>query len=174
MDGARSNVRRRLATLVGLALAASVLLAQSSSLATAKAQEIIEFDMMVGVPQAFTGATNPIRGINGGGIPWTLSSGKGEVRDGHLSVKVTGLVLAAGANAGRNPSATFRAIVSCLNSAAAIVNVATDAFPATVGLATEGGGDSDIEADVALPQPCIAPIVFVTSAGLSWFATTGG
>jgi hypothetical protein len=27
---------------------------------------------------------------------------------------------------------------------------------------------------VALAQPCIAPIVFVTSAGGAWFASTGG
>ena len=31
--------------------------------------KIIEFDTMVGLPQAFTGTQNPIRGINGGGLP---------------------------------------------------------------------------------------------------------
>jgi hypothetical protein len=37
--------------------------------ATAKEPKILEFDTMVGLPQAFTGTQNPIRGVNGGG-PW--------------------------------------------------------------------------------------------------------
>ncbi len=42
--------------------------------AAAKDPKILEFDTMVGLPPAFTGAQNPIRGINGGGLPWTLTS----------------------------------------------------------------------------------------------------
>ena len=72
-----------------------------------------------------------------------------------------------------NPSANFRAMVSCLNSTGAVVNFTTDQFPATTGLAS-AGGDSTIETDVTLAQPCFAPIVFVTNAGASWFAVTGG
>jgi len=49
----------------------------------------------------------------------------------------------------------------------------TGLFPATTGAAAEGGGNADIEADLVLPQPCIAPIVFVTSPTGAWFATTG-
>ena len=30
-----------------------------------------------------------------------------------------------------------------------------------------------IRAMVTLPQPCIAPIIFVTSPGQGWFAVTG-
>jgi hypothetical protein len=52
--------------------------------------------------------------------------------------------------------------------------VQTDPFPATTGPASTGGGNAKIEADLALADPCIAPIVFVTSAGGSWFASTGG
>ena len=33
---------------------------------------------------------------------------------------------------------------------------------------------ADLEADLNLPNPCIAPIVFVTSGTGSWFAATGG
>ena len=127
---------------------------------------------MVGVPQALTGATNPIRGINGGGIPWTLASARGELTtSGHLEIRVSGLVLASGANAGSNPSAVFRGLVSCLKADATIANVSTDAFPATTG---PGGGDAQIEQDLVLPQPCIAPVIFVTSNTGSWFASTGG
>jgi len=82
-------------------------------------------------------------------------------------------VLAAGANAGSNPSATFRGLVSCVNPDGTFSNVLTDPFPATTGPASAGGGNSEIEADVTLPASCIAPIVFVTSATGSWFASTG-
>lgn len=152
-----------------------VLLTGSVSSATAKESKILEFDTMVGIPQAFTGTQNPIRGINGGGLPWTLSSAKGELTvGGHLEIEVQGLVLAAGANAGSNPIASFRAIVSCLKSDASIQNITTDAFPATTGPATLGGGNAKIETNVDLPHPCIAPIIFVTSPGGAWFASTGG
>jgi hypothetical protein len=43
-------------------------------------------------------------------------------------------------------------------------NIPTDPFPATTGPATSGGGNAEIDAVVTLPSPCIAPIVFVTSA----------
>jgi hypothetical protein len=135
-----------------------------------KAPKILEFDTMVGVVPPFTGAANPIRGVNGGGITWLLTSGRGELKtDGHLEIQVRGLVLVT---TGLNPQANFRAIVSCLTpdaGVAATVNVVTGQFPATPQ------GDADIEADLTLPSPCIAPIVFVTNgAGTSWFASTGG
>jgi hypothetical protein len=133
---------------------------------------ILEWDTMVGVPTALTGSQAPIRGVNGGGVAWTLASGRGELSTaGHLEIVVDGLVLAS---TGSNPAATFRATVSCLAADGSVQNVQTATFPATTGLASAGGGDANIEADVGLPQPCIAPIVFVTSAGGSWFASTGG
>jgi hypothetical protein len=133
--------------------------------------KILEFDTMVGVDGPFRGAANNIRGVNGGGAPWRLTEAKGELRtDGRLEIRVRGLVLVS---TGLNPQANFRAIVSCLttdptNTVAATANVTTDQFPATTT------GDSDIEAVVTLPSPCIAPIVFVTNAaGTSWFSATG-
>ncbi len=163
----------RTALAVALALAA-VLIAGQLSQAQAKAPMILKFDTMVGIPQAFTGTQNPIRGINGGGLPWVISSGSGELKaNGELEVEVEGLVLAAGPNAGSNPISTFRAIVSCLKSDATVENLTTDAFPATTGPASSGGGNASIEANLTLPQPCIAPIVFVTSPGGAWFAATG-
>jgi hypothetical protein len=161
---------RSLSIAILLALLVGLLI--QSGLASAGTSNMLKADSMVGVPQALTGATNAIRGIPGGGIPWTLASGKVVLTtDGHLTVKVDGLVLASALS---NPSPTFRAIVSCLAADASVQNVQTATFPATTGLASAGGGDSKIEADVVLPQPCIAPIVFVTSAGGSWFASTGG
>jgi len=164
-------------TWVALALAltlAAVFAAGQFSQAQAKGPAILEFGTMVGIPQAFTGTQNPIRGVNGGGLPWMISEGHGELKaNGKLEIEVQGLVLAAGPNAGSNPIASFRAIVSCLKSDATVENVTTAAFPATTGPASAGGGDASIEASLTLPQPCIAPIVFVTSPGGAWFATTG-
>jgi hypothetical protein len=137
----------------------------------AKTSRLLAFDVMTGVPAAYTGATNPIRGINGGGVPWLIHSGRGTLTTGGaLKVEVEGLVVAS---SGSNPSSTFRAVVSCQNGAGGVTNVTTAAFPATTGLASAGGGNADIEAQVTLPTPCIAPIVFVTSPGGSWFASTG-
>ncbi|HEX6140236.1 MAG TPA: hypothetical protein VF013_07240 [Candidatus Limnocylindria bacterium] len=168
--------KRTLSLAVLLALLIGLVAFQSATLAKGPdTPQILEFKTMVGVPDAFTGAKAPIRGINGGGIPWMLTSAKGELSaTGHLEVKVVGLVLAAGANAGSNPIASFRATVSCLAADASVVNVQTGTFPATSGPATSGGGNAKIEADLSLPQPCIAPIVFVTSPTGSWFASTGG
>jgi hypothetical protein len=167
-------MRKLLPVILSLMLFLGTFFAGSISPVNAKEPKILEFDTMVGIPQAFTGTQNPIRGINGGGLPWTLTSAKGELKaSGRLEVKVEGLVLAAGANAGSNPISSFRAIVSCLASDGSVVNVTTNPFPATTGPASSGGGNAEIEATVALPQPCIAPIIFVTSPGSAWFAATG-
>ena len=80
--------------------------------------------------------------------------------------------------AGTNPVPNFKAIVSCMSKdattgAANTVNVSTDVFPA------DTAGNSMISDTVDLPQPCIAPIVFVTSPATTsvptgaWFAATG-
>jgi hypothetical protein len=152
-------------------LVLSTFFAGSVSTAAAKELKILEFDTMVGNPPAFIGATNPIRGINGGGASWTVGSASGELTvGGRLEIKVQGLVLAA---TGSNPSATFRGLVSCLKSDGSFQNILTDPFTATTGLASAGGGNATIEANLTLPQPCIAPIIFVTSGGGNWFAATG-
>jgi len=154
----------------------SAFFAGSASPAAAKEPKILEFDTMVGTTAGLTGAQSqvPLRGINGGGLPWMLTSAHGELTtSGKLEIEVQGLVLAAGTNTGSNPSAVFRGLVSCLRSDGSVQNILTDPFPATTGPASSGGGNAKIEAMVALPQPCIAPIVFVTNAGGSWFAVTG-
>jgi len=154
--------------------------------AQAKEPKLLEWDTMIGVPRAYIAARNaPIRGVNGGGLPWVLTSGVGELSaGGKLEINVKGLVfdpndpdVIARGLAGRNTVAQFRAIVSCQSvdaaGNAAVVNVTSDPFAATVGLAVDGGGNAKIETRLALPTPCIAPVVFVTSPTGSWFAATG-
>jgi hypothetical protein len=159
-------------TLLGVA--AATLLAP-----TALAREtLLEFDTMAPVIRAYTGSANAIRGVSGGGLPWVIGSGKGEVKaDGRIEVKVRGLVLAddpavPAARRLTNPIPSFRVVVSCLtvdsSGAAATANVTTGDFPATTS------GNAEIEAALDLPSPCIAPILFVTSSTGAWFAATGG
>jgi hypothetical protein len=162
-------------TVLAITLALSLLFMGSQfSQARAKESKILEFDTMVGVPPAFTGSQNPIRGINGGGLAWAIGSSHGELKaSGKLEIDVQGLVFAAGPNTGKNTVTNFKAIVSCLKSDGGVENVTSGLFPATQGLASEGGGNAKIEANLTLPQPCIAPIVFVTSPGGAWFAAIG-
>ena len=151
----------------------SAFFAGSATSATAKELKILEFDTMVGVPAALTrdASQAPLRGISGGGVPWVLTSAHGELKaSGKLEIEVQGLVLATTLS---NPAAVFRAIVSCVKSDGTFQNILTEAFPATTGLASAGGGNANIETMVALPQPCIAPIIFVTNNNGAWFATTG-
>ena len=162
-------MKKLVQVILATILISTFFLGGSVSRASATEPKILEFDTMVGNPPAFT--TNPIRGINGAGAPWTVGSASGELTvSGHLEITVQGLVLVA---TGSNPVASFRAIVSCLKSDGSPENLRTDPFPATTGPASSGGGNAKIETNVSLPQPCIAPIIFVTSPGGSWFAATG-
>jgi hypothetical protein len=114
---------------------------------------------------------NAIRGIPGGGVPWSIDKANGTLKEnGDLDVEVKGLIIIA---TGVNPFPTFRAVVSCqsiADGAAVTVNRVTAPFPATTT------GDAQFEGNVSLPSPCIAPVVFVT-AGTgdppAWFSATG-
>lgn len=149
------------------AAAALVLVCGSASAQSEKV--VIQFRSMAPVSGPFVGATNPIRGLGGGGIPWRIDEGRGELRrDGRLDIRVRGLVLATTL---ANPVAAFRGVVSCQIIAAdgtpGFLNVTTADFPATPS------GDADIEAMLELPTQCFAPIVFVTNSAGRWFAVTG-
>ena len=167
-------MKRLLTLLLGAVLAVGVIVQVSG--ASSSGGKVLEFDTMVGVSGPFVGSANPIRGVNGGGLPWQIAEGKGELAsDGRLEVEVQGLVLLNGppvppALRGTNPISAFRAIVSCLtivDGSPATANVATGPFPATAT------GDSEIEATVRLPSPCFAPIIFVGPSATTWFAVTG-
>ena len=156
-------------------LCASALCLQGVSFADDR-NKILEFDTMAAVIEPFTGSSNPIRNLNGGGLPWEIDEAQGELKEnGKLEIKVRGLVLARRSPVpdnlqGTNPIPMFRAIVSCRTiqmGVPAIQNVMTNTFPATVT------GDSKIEEMVSLPSPCFAPIIFVASPGGAWFAVTG-
>ena len=88
--------------------------------------------------------------------------------DGSLEVKVEGLVLAT---TGANPIAQLQGDRQLRgdrwDDAAVTTNVSTGLVPRHDDRGFEDRGHG------ALPDPCFAPIVFVTSPGGSWFAVTG-
>ncbi len=164
----------KIAVLAGALLFAGAPFAQSQQRPEADGWDgagltVLRFNRMVGNSGPFIGAQNPIRGVNAGGAPWTISGARGKVlTNGAVKVQVRHLVLT---DTGDNPVAMFKAIVSCLtpddSGGVTATNVSTALFPATPT------GDSDIDDIVDLPNTCFAPIVFVTSPGGSWFAVTG-
>ena len=159
-------MKKLLAILAAVVAVAAI--GVTGAVSSGDGRTVLKFDTMAPVVAPYTGPTNAIRGVPGGGVPWQIDSASGRLRaDGRLHVEVEGLVIVA---TGVNPVATFKAIVSCQSSEAGApttVNVSTDPVPATTS------GDAEIDAKVALPSPCFAPIVFVTSGGGNWFAVTG-
>jgi hypothetical protein len=147
--------------------------------ASADESKLLEFNSMIGLPRPYTGTANAIRGVPGGGLPWVIAFGKGKVSpEGKVDVKVKGLVFDPNDQAvidrglaGINTVPNFKVIISCLSKDAdgnpITVNVSTGLFPA------DSEGNAHIKDTVVLPQPCIAPILFVTSPGGAWFAATG-
>jgi hypothetical protein len=142
-----------------------------------KNKVILSFKTMYGVNGPFIGATNAIRGVEGDELPWIVKSAKGSLTSkGKLSIQVKGLVFPDAPGVpdelkGINDEPEFRAIVSCLTVDAGTVvesNMITEGFPANTK------GNSKIKAQVAIPQPCVAPIVFIVGADEElWFVTTG-
>jgi hypothetical protein len=89
----------------------------TAAVSSGDGRTVLKFDTMAPVVPPYTGVTNPIRGVNGGGVAWELESAQGRLRaDGRLDIDVEGLVVVS---SGVNPSPTFRGVVSCLSSNAA-------------------------------------------------------
>jgi hypothetical protein len=139
---------------------------------------IIGFQTMYGVDGPFVGSANSIRGIEGDELPWEVEkfARGGVTTDGRLFIVVRGLVFKDDPSVppelrGKNDEENFRGAVSCLTESdetVRTVNVITQGFPANEK------GDSNINAKVELPNPCVAPIVFVLAGSEDkWFAVTG-
>jgi hypothetical protein len=140
---------------------------------------IMKFDTLTSVAGLAEGPASTVRGIPGGGLPWVVETGSGSLsRDGHLQVRIRGLVLASDPPVprslrGRNPFPAFRVVVSCLSigpdGTAVISNVSTGDFEAN------SCGNSDIDARLTPPPHCTEPILLVTGpSGVDrWLAVTG-
>jgi hypothetical protein len=140
---------------------------------------IMKFDALTPVAGPYAGSAHAIRGVAGAGLPWAVEAGSGSLsHDDHLLLRIRGLVLAGDplvprSLRGTNPFPAFRVVVSCLSigpdGSAIVRNVSTGDFEAN------SRGNSDIDARLSLPRPCIAPIVLVTgpSGVEGWLAVTG-
>ena len=104
-------MKRLLILFLGAVLAVGLIVQASG--ASSSGEKVLEFDTMVGVSGPFVGSANPIRGVNGGGLPWQIAEGRGELKTtGRLEVEVRGLVLLNGPPVsslcgGRTPSRRF-------------------------------------------------------------------
>lgn len=147
--------------LMTIAAAVCLLAASGVSSMADEGGNLTDFSSMTPVTGTAVGAVND-RGIQGGGLPWAITSGTGTVsQQGQVDVTVTGLVIPVLGN--KNPVASFKATVSCLGPTG-VVNVSTGTFPAN------SAGDAHIQAVIDLPRPCKEPIIFVTAPTGQWFA----
>jgi hypothetical protein len=154
-------------------LGAALLVVPALGLGSGDGRKVLEARVLAGLPQEYTapvaGAAGAIRGVNSAGAAWSIGDAEADLRsDGRLEIDVQGLIVTV---RGNNPLAQFGAVVSCqtiVNGAPAVTNVSVPAlFDATTA------GDAETEQNVDLPTPCLAPIVFVTTPGGAWIATTG-
>jgi len=173
-------MKKLFVTSLAVVLALGVMLLHNpAGRVVAKESKLLEFSSMAGVPRPYTGSANAIRGVPGGGLPWVVGYAEGELKaNGELEINVSGLVLdptdaivIARGIGGTNPSPSFKAIVSCLSKDTGgnptTVNVSSGLFPA------DAKGNSHIEDHLSLPGLCLAPVIFVTNPGGSWFAVSG-
>lgn len=140
---------------------------------------IMTFETLTPVGGHRASSADAVRGIAAARLPWLLGGGSGSLsRDGHLLVRIRGLVLASHPSVpvslrGTNPFPAFRVVVSCLSvgpdGTTVIANVSTGDFEAS------SSGNSDIDARVSLPPPWLDPVVLVTgpSGAERWLAVTG-
>jgi hypothetical protein len=168
-------MRKTLMLLLGVAVTAA-LVVPAIGFGGGDGRKVTDAKVLAPVVEPYTGATNSIRGIPGGGLPWILESGSADLRaDGRLHVEVEGLLLARRAPVPSNlqgtiPFSQLKAIVSCqttTDGSATTANIPTEPFDVTPA------GDGELDTSVALPSPCYAPIVFVTAPAGAWFAVTG-
>ena len=107
-----------------------------------------------------------VAGVTGAGHEWTLTEGNAKLfSDGRVLVNVEGLVLFP---EGTQPAANVRVKVSCNGGATAGDIVTSDLVPLS-----QPDGDMHFNQLLAVPSPCDSPVIFVTSGGGGWFATTG-
>ena len=160
--------------VIGVASMLGPLLAHQADAQTSAAT-ILAFDTMYGVDGPFV--HHKLRGVVGDDLPWEIESATGALdTTGHITIAVRGLVFTddpeVPANLrGTNDAAEFRAGISCVTE---VGNALKRKLVVTSGFAATPQGDANIDAHVELPNPCVAPVVFVMPGDeRDWFAVTG-
>jgi hypothetical protein len=125
-----------------------------------------------------------IRGVVAGGAPWVVKNGKIQLDpDGHLTVRIKGLLITGGALANGNPVpdnligtvatvTTVHAALTCGGPGGGTPFTITPTDGVTIG----ANGDFEIDAQITLPEVCDRPIVLIrigspTAAG-PWIAAS--
>jgi hypothetical protein len=127
-------------------------------------QTLARFDGGIGAtPLRAGGAANQVQGVNPGGVPWVITSLKGNVQvDGHIRVDGRGLLFAGGNSVGRTGNLSVRARLYCDATA-------HDSSPVPL----DSDGDFTIEGDLTPLPPidCSNPVLLVLNGGgTAWFA----
>jgi hypothetical protein len=183
-----------------ISLCAGSALAQSSNnnLLPPAPRVILTFGSMVPVSEALTGTANPVRGLSGDTAVWNIAkSAKGSLTSsGHLVITIRGLAsdsgpdqTTEGSSDPNSPQSDLHGMVTCLGVAGTSARAGTgtpigvgsgsEAGSTIEGVMTEGfalsrSGSVDIVADLTLPDPCVAPAVFLVSGTSNgWIAVNG-
>jgi hypothetical protein len=130
----------------------------------ASAADTVRFDGGIGVQPLRAGPLpNEVNNTAPAGRPWVIERLTARVRsDGRITVDGRGLVLAGGANIGTGGGQSVRARLYCGGVP----------FDTATPVPLEVNGDFRIDDHlVALPNPCVTPILLiVNAAGTGWFA----
>ena len=111
-------------------------------------------------------ARTVIAGVTGAGHAWALDEGNAKLfSDGRLLINVEGLVLFP---EGTQPAPSGKGVVSCNGGA-----TPADIVSSTVVPLSQPDGDAHVNQWLTLPSPCLNPVIFFTSTGGAWFATSG-
>ncbi len=152
MSGSRTKL---MVVMLGL-VALSALLGPGAT--GAQAQEV-QWQTIIGIIQA----GNVVRGIPGGGQPWSTTGGEAAVDlgTGDIAFRVTGLVLAGGDAIGTRANITeVRGTVVCGNSARADTPL--------VPLSAQG--DAEFSGNVAIPPGCDNTVFLIRIPAGRWIA----
>jgi hypothetical protein len=130
---------------------------------------LLAFGSLYGVDGPFLNVPYPANGVAGDEAAWIVGPSAGSLTtDGHLKISVRGLIFADGRP---NDEATFRALVTCVTDDGTNIGTASVLSP---GFPASPAGNSNIDAHLRLPNPCIDPIVMILAGSEDkWFAVNG-
>lgn len=113
---------------------------------------------------------NVVRNTPPGGQPWVIADLRADIRtNSAVRVDGRGLLLAGGANIGRNGGQSVRARLFCNGTAPAFADNSvhnSDVVP------LDSNGDFRIDGELtpAVPAECANAVLLIVSAGGNWFA----
>jgi hypothetical protein len=155
-------MRRSLRFAIAAALLAGLVLETGTVAAANRGHHKILDVQLVGLAVPRT----VIAGVTGAGHAWAIDEGNAKLfADGRLLINVEGLVLTP---EGTNPVGSGKGVVSCNGGATPADIVSSAVVPLSVP-----DGDAHVNQWLTLPSPCLNPVIFFTSAGGGWFATSG-